>query len=230
MASFYWKIQYSETLNLKRGKSLISKKQLVTITESSIKNLINSFQKSPYTFYTESDLHCYLYNQIYTSLPAEQWFCKTSNQESILIHKEYPTKERYSRKSLTEGLEKGSRGHFDLTIWNPERTQERAFRAKDQKFEEEQQTFIAIEFDLEENKADVENAVHHLRWDLMKLRGTKNEVENGYLLTFGRDWAYEKDFLEKVKQFTATEKEVTVIYIGGSCKNDIVQLSKKTIF
>lgn len=54
--------------------------------------------------------------------------------------------------------------------------------------------------------------------------GGKNEVENGYLLTFGRDCAY-----EKANQFTATEKGIAVIYIGDLGEDDIVHLSKKTL-
>ena len=91
----------------------------------------------------------------------------------------------------------------------------------------EQQTFIGVEFDLKEKTADVESAIHHLRWDLLKLRGLKNEVENGYLLLFGRDWLYERDFLKKARQFTSAEEEIVVIYVGNSAQNSFVQLSNR---
>lgn len=107
---------------------MLTKKQLVRITESAIEDLIETFKATPYLFYTENDLHCYLYAQILSKLSIEEWICKTADgKESILLHKEYPTKEHYSREALEEGVEKGSRGHFDLTIWNPEKTKERLF-------------------------------------------------------------------------------------------------------
>ena len=110
---------------------MITKKQLVQITHEAIGNLIGTFKATPYFFYTENDLHCYLYTRILNSLPLKSWICKTvDGKESILLHKEYPTKERYSRDALKEGLKKGSRGHFDLTIWNPEKTGERLFRVR----------------------------------------------------------------------------------------------------
>jgi hypothetical protein len=55
-------------------------------------------------------------------LPLEEWRCTTKDcKSSILLHEEYPTKERYNAKSLKENVPRGSRGHFDICIWNPER-------------------------------------------------------------------------------------------------------------
>jgi hypothetical protein len=205
---------------------MISKEQLVKITERSILNLIKAYQKSPYLFYTESDLHAFLYNQVFNSMPFEQWLCNDSAKtESLLIHREYPTKERYSRKQLREGLEKGSRGHFDLTIWNPEITAERCIRAANQNFSEEQSTFIAIEFDLEEDNSPADFAIHHLRWDLMKLRSKKNEVEHGYLLVFSRDWVNKTAFLSQTKEYISEEEKVAILFIDS--EEGIVPLSKK---
>jgi hypothetical protein len=207
---------------------MIPKDQLVKITEKSILNLIKTYRKTPYLFYTESDLHAFLYNQIFNNFPLNQWLCKTSNKtEGLLIHREYPTKERYSRKLLKEGLEKGSRGHFDLAIWNPETTQEHCIRAANQNFSEEQQTFIAIEFDLEENNAPADLALHHLKWDLMKLKGKKNEVEHGYLLVFGRDWVNKTTFLSQSKESVSEEEKVTVIYVDPI--DGILSLSRRSI-
>ena len=197
---------------------MVTKKQLVQITETAIDNLIATFKEKPYFFYTENDLHCYLYSQIFNKLPKKDWFCKTANgKETILLHKEYPTKERYSRKALKEGLKKGSRGHFDLSIWNLEKTEERLFRVKQSTdFKKEQHTMIVIEFDLNEGSANLEDAVHHLKWDLMKLKSEANEVEHGYLLIFARDWIHSKNFLERAKHEVSQEEKVVLLYIEKS--------------
>ncbi len=211
---------------------MISKQQLVVITEATVRNLVDTFKERPWLFYTESDLHCYFYKQIFNIYSSEQWHCKTVNgQESLLIHREYPTKERYSRKLLHEGLEKGSRGHFDLTIWNPEKTEERVIRADNQNFGHEQHTFIVVEFDLEEKNSDVDFALHHLSWDLMKLKSQKNQVEHGYLLVFGRNWNYRDEFLKKAQKLASKEENVAIIYADCSDgKSMKMSLSKKIIF
>lgn len=194
---------------------MITRKQLVQTTESAIDNLIATFKTTPYLFYTENDLHCYLYTQILNSLPLKKWICETADgKESMLLHKEYPTKERYIRKALKEGLEKGSRGHFDLTIWNPEKTRERLFRVRQSTdFDREQHTFIAVEFDLIERNDNLDQAVHHYKWDLLKLRSAKNEIEHGYSLVFVRDWIYRDEFLKKIKGEVAYEKGIVILYV-----------------
>jgi hypothetical protein len=198
-----------------RVMNLVSKEMLVQITKSSIGNLIERFIKTPYFFYTESDLHTFLYSDIYSKLPAEEWLCKTKNRKiSMLMHKEYPTKDRYNARTLKEEVSKGSRGHFDLSIWNPEITSDKLIRVSSSSdFQTEQQTFIAIEFDLIERNRTFESALHHLRWDLMKLMGIRNKVEHGYQLVFVRDWVHKNDFVAQAKAEAAEANTTTVLYI-----------------
>jgi hypothetical protein len=210
---------------------LIKEKKLVQIVESAIGNLITTFKKSPYFFYAESDLHCYLYSGVFNELPLEDWQCKTKDGKlSILLHKEYPTKERYSAKTLKEKVPKGACGPFDLSIWNPKQTEERLFRVeKLTDFKNEQQTFIAIEFDLIEGNDSLGQAVHHFKWDLLKLRSVKNEVEYGYSLVFVRDWVHKDLFLKKVRKEVAQEHRIAVLYAEKSEDRIIIKnLSKKS--
>ena len=104
-------------------------------------------------------------------------------------------------------LSKGSRGHIDLTIWNPEKTEERLFRvAYKDRFENEQQTFIGIELDMIEGSESLKSAIHHFKWDLLKLRSKKNEIDHGYSLVFVRDWQYSEKFLLEVKKLPQDNK------------------------
>ena len=174
MRAFLTAFRHTSKLEINKTEldvSMVTEEQLVQITESSIDDIITAFKVTPYFFYTENDLHCYLYTQLLNKLLMEGCFCKTADgKNSVLLHKEYPTKERYSRKALKEGLERGSRGHFDLSIWNPTKTEEKLFRVKrSTEFKREQQTFIAIEFDLVEGNDNLDQALHHLQWDLLKL-------------------------------------------------------------
>ena len=195
--------------------ALVAKEQLVQIVEASIDDLIDIYKKTPYFFYTENDLHTYLYHQMCSKLPLEKWKCETNEaKSSILLHKEYPTKERYDAKALKRGVLKGARGHFDLCIWNPDDTRNRVFRVVGSThFEKEQNTFIVVEFDLIEGNRTLESALHHFKWDLLKLSSTKNEVEHGYQLVFVREWVHRNDFLAKARTEAAKAKNTTVLYV-----------------
>jgi hypothetical protein len=209
---------------------MVEKDKLVQIAEAAIDNIVARFKSTPYFFYTENDLHTYLFSEIFGKLLLEDWQCKTKDgKSSILLHREYPTKERYSAKDLQENVSGGARGHFDLSIWNPEKTEERLFRVERSiDFRNEQHTFIAIEFDLIEGNSSLEQAVHHFRWDLLKLRSEKNEVEYGYSLVFVRDWNYSKEFLNKIKSKVVGEDRIVVMYAEKSRDGTIVKtLSKK---
>jgi len=210
---------------------LIAKNCLVEIVEASIDNLLSRFKVIPYFFYTENDLHTYLYHEIYSRLPIEEWQCTTIDDRlSILLHKEYPTKARYIAKNLQENETKGARGHFDLCIWNPERTKERLFRLQQSTdFRQEQQTFIALEFDMIEANDSLDQAIHHFKWDLLKLRSGKNEVEHGYSLVFVRDWAYSEDFLKEIKNEIAGENRIVALYAERRLGSSVAKsLSKRT--
>lgn len=210
---------------------MVSREQLVDVVESGINELIRTFQKNPYFFYSENDLHCYLYHEIYGKLVHGDWQCKTRDAKtSVLLHKEYPTKQRHSAKELKEGVPGGARGHFDLSIWNPSKTEERLFRVRQSTdFEKEQQTFIAIEFDLIEGNDGFDQAVHHLKWDLLKLRSTKNEIEHGYSLVFVRDWIHRDRFLKEIKDEVAEEKAVVILYVERSEDRELLgTLSQKS--
>ena len=208
---------------------MVEKDQLIQITEMAIDCLIRTFRNNPYFFYTENDLHCYLHDEICSRLSATDWQCVTKDDKrSVLLHKEYPTKERYDA-TVPKRAAKGKRGHFDLCIWNPEKTKERMFRATSTNFEEEQQTFIAAELDLIEGTESLKQAVHHVKWDLLKLKGKKNEVEHGYSLIFARDWIYSDKFLRTIKSETEKEQETAVLYAEKNGDNNLVKtLSQKS--
>ena len=202
---------------------MATKEELLKIIESAIDELLTNYINNPYFFYTENDLHTYLYFEIFRRLPKKEWMCKTKDgKTSILLHKEYPTKERYSAKLLKEKVLGGSRGHIDITIWNPENTEKRLFRVKSKAaFETEQQTFIAIEFDMIEGSESLADAIHHFKWDLLKLRSEKNEIEHGYSLIFVRDWMHAEKFLSETTKLTLDNK-TTVIYSEAIREKSVV--------
>lgn len=193
---------------------MIDEKELVDVVEGCIDNLVKTFLATPYCFYTENDLHCYLYNLIHKELASLSFYkCQTlDGKHSILLRKEYPTKKRYSQKHL-EINPRGKRGHFDLCLWNPRLVSKRLFRARLTKdIEKGQQTFIAIEFNLVEANASLNQAINHTKWDLLKLKKQTNEVKHGYALFFVRNWTHRDDFLTQLQKFQE-QPEAVVLYI-----------------
>lgn len=194
---------------------MVDEKELVKIIDAAIDELITTFKRNPYFFYTENDLHCYLYNEIFNKMPPEGWLCKTRDgKTSILLHKEYPTKARYVAKKLEKVTSRGARGHFDISIWNPEEAENRLFRVfNSTDFEKEQHTFIVVELDMVEGNEHFEQAMHHFKWDLLKLASEENQVEHGYSLVFVRDWANKGNFITEAGNEAAKAKNTVVLYV-----------------
>lgn len=96
-------------------------------TWDSVRKTINKFRENPYYFFTESDIHSYFYYCMYNST----FEVNRDNRRIYLVHREYPTNYRYSKKTLTtSGVntpdytdkinERTSRGHYDMVVINPD--------------------------------------------------------------------------------------------------------------
>ena len=78
---------------------------------SGIRALIEKFVEIPYFFYSEQDMHAYLYHKLISGRLGEFFVETRFGDKSVLLHKEYPTLRIYPG---------GRRGHFDLAIIDPE--------------------------------------------------------------------------------------------------------------
>lgn len=197
---------------------------LLKLSETCVYDLIKTFFSNPFLFYTENDLHCYLYKLLSERLEdAGYGLYETLDKKfSTLLHKEYPTKKRYRRKLLAEDPT-GRRGHFDLCIWNPEEVDKRLFRSRNSKeIDKEQQTYFAFEFLLVEgrDRSTLEKAISHTMWDVLKLKD--NEVKYGYVLLFARDWSFGEDFLKEIKE-QKIPSNITLLYVENSNGQNIVE-------
>jgi len=76
---------------------------------SGIKVLIERFTQTPYFFYSEQDMHAYLYHKLVLGRLGEFYVETSTGDRTILLHREYPTLKKYGR----------ARGHFDLAIIDP---------------------------------------------------------------------------------------------------------------
>lgn len=211
-------------LSLSEERTKETEDPLLNVVETCINELTGTFFSAPYMFYTENDLHCYLYKLLLERLEDAGYGLHETLDEkiSILLHKEYPTKKRYKQKLLRENP-KGRRGHFDICIWNPEEVGKRLFRSRNsEEIKKEQQTYFAFEFLLVEGrrKSSLEHAIIHTRWDMLKLKD--NEVKYGYILFFARDWGFREDFLKKIKE-QKIPSNITLIYVENSNNQNIIE-------
>jgi len=197
---------------------------LLELVETCIDDLTGTYFSTPYLFYTENDLHCYLYKLLSERLEDAGYglYETVDKKSSTLLHKEYPTKKRYSRK-LIEEKSNGSRGHFDLCIWNPQEVGKRLFRSgNSREISNEQQTYFAFELLLVEGagKSTLEHAINHTMWDMLKLKD--NEVKYGYILFFARDWSFREDFLKKIKE-QKIPSNIALVYAENSDGHKFVE-------
>lgn len=177
---------------------------LVPLFERAIKSLVLRFRNHPYAFYTESDMHCYLYHRLYAGGLSNGLYRTCDGHDTILLHKEYPTVARYERLPdgrLWESDQGRRRGAFDISIWDPRFISQREHR--------NQKVLCAAELALNECGSHNLHTVN----DAIKLAGPKNEIKYGYLLFFVRDDPNYKRNIEEVREHlnTAAEK-VRVVF------------------
>jgi len=148
---------------------------------SAISDLIERFMSEPFFFYTEQDMHAYVYHKLIAGRLGKERATTHFGDMTVLLHREYPTLNTYPSKqgNLT-------RGHFDLAIIDPAHASTSHWRKRvEQPHYASHRPKVAIEFGLNEigtTKLDLT----HYRKDFTRLTDPKNSVERGYLLFFVR--------------------------------------------
>lgn len=130
----------------------------------------------------------------------------------------------------SEKVEKGSRGHLDISVWDPDQTDRRYFRKSGGVGE--QRTIAAVEMRLNEHHGRFQ---WHVYWDLLKLTDPENEIEMGIVLFFVRDYLYTSKFpsdgfLKKLNEMFGSETSAHIIYAESSSRNKSVWMISDTLF
>src|SRR5665647_396031 len=152
--------------------------------ESAIKFLKEKFLQAPFSFYSETDMHCYLHNTLhqddYFQKPLDVRLNEKQIVQTIRLHREYPTLGKFYKQGLllvpdennyvnVDGKRmQPSRGNYDLAVIEP--SIEADFK--------HQKTTIAIEIALNE----LDPTLWHLQNDYAKITYEVNKVERGYIL------------------------------------------------
>jgi len=170
---------------------------------SCLERLGREFIRHPHLFYTESDMHCYLYYLLYAGRTFKGFIETSDPKKTILLHKELPTIGRYTRNS--QGLlipsQKGARGHFDIAIINGALSKEYALK--------NQKALIAVELGLDED-------ITHFKNDLLKLTDTRNGVQQGFIAHFAREKPIPADELSAMKDLLKANPQIQSIIIDRS--------------
>jgi hypothetical protein len=207
-----WSQPQEVEMPYRRPQEVPAPARLVAEFESAIKSLVRRFRNHPYAFYTETDMHCYLYHRLYAGGALNGLYKTAEGRDTILLHKEYPTIARYQRGDdgkLVESEEGRRRGAFDICIWDPAYIAGLEHR--------QQKVLCAAELALNQTRKGNPHTVN----DATKLAGKANEILHGYLLFFVRDdpnyeankdevWANLRDAATRVKvvfaEVTGTDK------------------------
>ena len=157
---------------------------------SCLETLGRKFVRYPHLFYTESDMHCYLYYLLYAGRTFKGFIETADGKKTILLHKELPTIGRYTRNSqgLLVSSEKGKRrGQFDIAIINSLHSE--IYDLKHQR------ALIAVELGLDED-------ITHFKNDLVKLTDARNDVKQGFIAHFAREKTIPVDEYQEMKNLS----------------------------
>ena len=188
--------------------------------ETAIKSLVMRFRDHPYVFYTETDMHCYLYHRLYAGGLSNSLYKTQEGYDTILLHKEYPTVSRYQRGidgTIAESEAGRRRGAFDICVWDPAYIGEHKHR--------EQKVLCAAELALNETRPGNPHTIN----DATKLAGIRNEIKYGYLLFFVRDNPnYERNKDEVWSNLNDASTHVRVVFamIDGTSKPKPIYLGE----
>jgi len=168
-----------------------------------LERLGRKFIRYPHLFYTESDMHCYLYYLLYAGRTFKGFIETSDPKKTILLHKELPTIGRYTRNS--QGLlipsQKGGRGHFDIAIING--LLSKGYDLKHQR------ALIAVELGLDED-------ITHFKNDVVKLTDPRNEVKQGFIAHFAREKKIPIDEYQEMKDLLEANPKIGALIIDGS--------------
>jgi len=171
---------------------------------SCLERLGRKFIRYPHLFYTEADMHCYLYYLLYAGRTFKGLIETIDGKKTILLHKELPTVGRYARDSqgLLVPSEKGKRrGHFDIAIINSLHSERYDLK--------HQRALIAVELALDEG-------ITHFKNDLVKLTDPRNDVKQGFIAHFAREKTIPIDEYQAMKDLLAANPRIGSLIIESS--------------
>jgi len=187
-----------------------------SLIEDTIKTIINQFHRKPHNFFNEHEFHQYCYHAFYGKKEfSKQYATKDKDgKKTNILHPEYPTLKRFSRKKLK--VNQGVRARYDMAILNPKFIENNSFKKvqcrdiklfKDPKDFKSKNLIAALEFKfIIHHGAQYE---HEIKYDHFKLSNA-GEVELKYMLVFANTIEREIDYFKALNR----NKGIKIIYVA----------------
>jgi len=202
---------------------MVAKKSDIKIyVNDGIRKTVNKFREYPHIFFTEMDIHAYLYHCLYSTK------LEVKTRDDIItscLHKEYPTNFRYDKKSMTNyGLNKeGRRGNFDLVVLNPDFIEEfdiknvvnkdvRDLELRSQnkeKFRNELLIAIEIKYAVNNNKSFVKEVEKDIK--KLSIASTYQRFEAYNLVFCNHEYKYMNELKKTIEEANPTIKSLLAI-------------------
>lgn len=196
--------------------------RLMAVMERAISELARRFQESPLDFFTESDLHSWLYRSL-LEIPelSRRYGMAEASGETLLVHREYPTFFRF-REGLP--VEKtgppASRGHYDLVVLNPEFVTtypaevvtNQSFSKTEGKTWPMKPILAAIEVKLLRRKPS-DQVMEDIEIDFQVLQQSNPWVSSTHMLVFNRWSVLPANQLRELERMAKENTDVTLLYV-----------------
>ena len=189
-----------------------------SLIEDTIKTIINQFHRKPHNFFNEHEFHQYCYHVFYGKKEFSRQYATFDRKKTNILHPEYPTLKRFSRKKLK--VNQGVRARYDMAILNPKFIENNSFKKvqcrdiklfKDPKDFKSKNLIVALEFKfIIRHSAQYE---HEIKYDHFKLSNA-GEVELKYMLVFTNAVEGKKKEGENYFKSLKGDKGVKIIYVA----------------
>jgi len=194
---------------------------LLWAIESHIKTLVNRFKGRAYNFFTESDIHSYLYLVFYRDKRfSKQYPTADPSVRTILIHREYPTFFRFRRKlPVKQAQAPANRGHHDLVVLNPSFlaayplttvTNQDVSRIRQRP--KERPLLAAIEFKMPRSRIG-SSTLKEIEIDFQKLQHSLAWSQSLYMLIFNRHERMTAEAWAEIDRMAAENADVKGLYM-----------------
>lgn len=189
--------------------------------ESHIKTLVSRFKGRAYNFFTETDIHSYLYLVFYRDkLFSKPYPTADPSVKTILIHREYPTFFRFRRNlPVQPSAAPAVRGHYDLVVLNPafvgayplHRVTNQDVKMMPQRLKDNP-LLAAIEFKMPRSKL-VSRTLKQIEIDFQKLQCSLKWSQALYMLILNRHERMPAEGWAELERMATENPDVRAVYM-----------------
>ena len=194
---------------------------LLLAIESHIRTLVNRFKGRACNFFTESDIHSYLYLVFYRDKRfSKEYPTADPSVRTILIHREYPTFFRFKKRlPVKPALQPAKRGHHDLVVLNPSFLADHPLTtATNQDISaiprrpRQKPLLAAVEFKMPRSRIG-SGTLEEIEIDFQKLQLSLEWSQRLYMLIFNRHVRMAPELWPELERMASENPDVRALYM-----------------